>query len=160
MKLATPCCPECGNPATRLIEHMLTECEIKYDEPTGTFEYTGEYEDDIETVEPVVADDGTVGVECDGVVGWIPVEACDAWMRSEVADLDRGRPSSHQCLWNWAVPEPHRVHEARPRLTFLGDGRDGAPHDSLDDGPGDFEWIVRVSRPCGLGDVGTHGLTT
>ncbi|MFO0898981.1 MAG: hypothetical protein U0836_16275 [Pirellulales bacterium] len=70
MKLATPCCPECGNPATRLIEHMLTECEIKYDEPTGTFEYTGEYEDDIETVEPVVADDGTVGVECDELHTW------------------------------------------------------------------------------------------
>jgi hypothetical protein len=64
MKLAKPCCPECGQHATTLIEHMLTECAILFDEPTETFEYTGEYEDDIETVEPVVADDGTVEVAC------------------------------------------------------------------------------------------------
>lgn len=64
MKLAKPRRPECGQPAAALIEHLLTECALDFDAPTGTFEYSGQYEDDIETVEPLVADDGTVEVVC------------------------------------------------------------------------------------------------
>lgn len=94
MKLGTPECPHCGEPACHIEETMLCRYEIgqfenveHQDAATGQYDYTGEYEDFSDTAQPHMVD-GTVEVACHNRHTWRttieghdePKEGTAAWI--------------------------------------------------------------------------------
>ncbi len=64
MRFEQSTCPECGGPPGAIEETMLVEQAIAFDEETDTWEYTGDYQDHAETLEPALDTEGRRTLLC------------------------------------------------------------------------------------------------
>jgi hypothetical protein len=69
VQFTKPRCPECGERPANIEERMLTNMRLMPMPTEGEYAYTGEYDDDCESVEPNIVN-GQVALYCDNEHQW------------------------------------------------------------------------------------------
>ena len=78
MRITPARCPTCGEPAVSILESLLADAQVSYDQAAGAFDYTDDSDVAWDTQEPLLDDNGLATVKCANFHQWQAVVAPDS----------------------------------------------------------------------------------